>query len=118
MPIDTPLTGDGPRLPVLVWIHGGAYVTGAGDAEIYDPHTLVDEQHIIVVSVTYRLGVLGYLVSQQIDTLAAAFGGGDGGSGRGGPAGAVPGVAEQLHRMPPRRPGTLPRRGRVHRVIG
>ncbi|WP_144587872.1 carboxylesterase family protein [Brevibacterium casei] len=61
MPIDTPLTGDGPRLPVLVWIHGGAYVTGAGDAEIYDPHTLVDEQHIIVVSVTYRLGLLGYL---------------------------------------------------------
>ncbi|RAF56753.1 carboxylesterase, partial [Burkholderia multivorans] len=47
--------------PVLVWVHGGAYVTGAGDAEIYDPHTLVDEQHIIVVSVTYRLGVLGYL---------------------------------------------------------
>ena len=42
------------------------------------------------------LGVLGYLVSQQIDTLAAAFGGGDGGSGRGGPAGAVPGVATLL----------------------
>ncbi|WP_166971238.1 carboxylesterase family protein [Brevibacterium atlanticum] len=48
-------------LPVLVWIHGGAYVAGAGDAEIYDPHTLAAEQHIIVVSVTYRLGVLGYL---------------------------------------------------------
>lgn len=48
-------------LPVLVWIHGGAYVAGAGDAEIYDPHTLVTEQNIIVVSVTYRLGVLGYL---------------------------------------------------------
>ena len=48
-------------LPVLVWIHGGAYVAGAGDAEIYDPHTLSAEQGIIVVSVTYRLGVLGYL---------------------------------------------------------
>ena len=48
-------------LPVLVWIHGGAYVAGAGDAEIYDPHTLAAEQNIIVVSVTYRLGVLGYL---------------------------------------------------------
>ena len=48
-------------LPVLVWIHGGAYVAGAGDAEIYDPHTLAAEQGIIVVSVTYRLGVLGYL---------------------------------------------------------
>ena len=48
-------------LPVLVWIHGGAYVAGAGDADIYDPHTLVEEQNIIVVSVTYRLGVLGFL---------------------------------------------------------
>lgn len=48
-------------LPVLVWIHGGAYVAGAGDAEIYDPRALVAEQRIIVVSVTYRLGVLGYL---------------------------------------------------------
>jgi para-nitrobenzyl esterase len=48
-------------LPVLVWIHGGAYVAGAGDAEIYDPHTLAAEENIIVVSVTYRLGVLGYL---------------------------------------------------------
>lgn len=48
-------------LPVLVWIHGGAYVAGAGDAEIYNPHTLAAEQNIIVVSVTYRLGILGYL---------------------------------------------------------
>ncbi|WP_257930168.1 carboxylesterase family protein [Brevibacterium sp. 239c] len=55
-------TGEGESaLPVLVWIHGGAYVAGAGDAEIYDPHTLVEEQNIIVVSVTYRLGVLGFL---------------------------------------------------------
>ena len=51
----------GAQLPVLVWIHGGAYVAGGGDADIYDPHTLVEEQNIIVVSVTYRLGVLGYL---------------------------------------------------------
>lgn len=49
------------ELPVLVWIHGGAYVAGAGDAEIYNPHALVEEQGIIVVNVTYRLGVLGYL---------------------------------------------------------
>ena len=55
----------GKALPVLVWIHGGAYVAGAGDADIYDPHTLVEEQNIIVVSVTYRLGVLGYLGTGQ-----------------------------------------------------
>ncbi|GAB3715345.1 carboxylesterase family protein [Nocardiopsis nanhaiensis] len=49
------------RLPVMVWIHGGSYVTGAGDMEIFDPTRLVTEQRVIVVSVTYRLGVLGYL---------------------------------------------------------
>ncbi|MGO2556542.1 MAG: carboxylesterase family protein [Brevibacterium aurantiacum] len=53
--------GHDSELPVLVWIHGGAYVAGAGDADIYDPHTLVEEQNIIVVSVTYRLGGLGFL---------------------------------------------------------
>ncbi|MGW5877581.1 carboxylesterase family protein [Nocardiopsis terrae] len=49
------------RLPVMVWIHGGSYVTGAGDLEIFDPTRLVAEQRVIVVALTYRLGVLGYL---------------------------------------------------------
>lgn len=49
------------RLPVLVWIHGGSYFGGAGDDELNDPARLVAEQRIIAVSVTYRLGVLGYL---------------------------------------------------------
>lgn len=49
------------RLPVMVWIHGGSYVTGAGDMEIFDPTRLVTEQRVIVVAVTYRLGMLGYL---------------------------------------------------------
>lgn len=48
-------------LPVLVWIHGGSYLAGAGDDEFNDPAKLVAEQRIIAVSVTYRLGVLGYL---------------------------------------------------------
>ncbi|GAA4992843.1 carboxylesterase family protein [Kineococcus glutinatus] len=51
--------GDG--LPVMVWIHGGAYVTGGGDLPIYDPALLVAEHRVVVVNVTYRLGVLGYL---------------------------------------------------------
>jgi para-nitrobenzyl esterase len=48
-------------LPVMVWIHGGAYAVGAGDAALYDPTSLVAEQRVVVVSVTYRLGILGYL---------------------------------------------------------
>jgi para-nitrobenzyl esterase len=47
--------------PVMVWIHGGSYVFGAGDAAIYDARALVEEQNVIVVSITYRLGLLGFL---------------------------------------------------------
>ena len=50
-------------LPVMVWIHGGSYTTGAGDAAIMDPARLVAEQRVVVVSVTYRLGLFGYLGS-------------------------------------------------------
>jgi len=55
--------GSGPddALPVMVWIHGGSYTSGAGDAPIFDPAALVREQSVVVVSVTYRLGLLGYL---------------------------------------------------------
>ena len=48
-------------LPVMVWIHGGSYTSGAGDAPMYDPIALVREQGVIVVSITYRLGLFGYL---------------------------------------------------------
>jgi para-nitrobenzyl esterase len=53
----------GEKLPVMVWIHGGSYTTGAGDAPIMDPKLLVAEQRVVVVSVTYRLGLFGYLGS-------------------------------------------------------
>ncbi|PZE94183.1 carboxylesterase family protein [Curtobacterium sp. MCBD17_008] len=52
---------DDERLPVMVWIHGGSYVVGGGDIPIHDPRALVEEQRVVVVAVTYRLGVLGFL---------------------------------------------------------
>ncbi|MFS0728841.1 carboxylesterase family protein [Curtobacterium sp. 1P10AnD] len=48
-------------LPVMVWVHGGSYVIGGGDLPIHDARDLVVEQRVVVVSVTYRLGVLGFL---------------------------------------------------------
>lgn len=51
------------RLPVVVFIHGGSYVTGAGDSPYYEPTLFVREQRVIWVAVTYRLGLLGYLPS-------------------------------------------------------
>ncbi|WP_256980373.1 carboxylesterase family protein [Rhodococcus sp. 14-2496-1d] len=47
-------------LPVMVWLHGGGYVSGGGEAERYDADHLVREG-VVVVSVTFRLGGFGYL---------------------------------------------------------
>src|SRR5690242_9840496 len=55
--------------PVLVWIHGGALVTGESDD--YDPSALV-RRGVVVVTLNYRLGVLGFLAHPA---LAARPGG-------------------------------------------
>lgn len=59
--VTAPARPDDTALPVMVMIHGGSYTSGAGDLSIYDPALLVAEQQVVVVTVTYRLGVLGYL---------------------------------------------------------
>lgn len=46
--------------PVMVWIHGGGYSSGFGDAEVYDPQKLVREG-VVIVTINYRLGALGFL---------------------------------------------------------
>jgi len=51
------------KLPVMVWIHGGSYTTGSGDLAIFDPARLVAENRVIAVSVTYRLGLFGFLAT-------------------------------------------------------
>nr|WP_246308764.1 carboxylesterase family protein [Kineosphaera limosa] len=51
----------GEALPVMVWVHGGSYVFGAGDVGCMDPAPLVREQRVVVVTVTYRLGLFGFL---------------------------------------------------------
>lgn len=45
-------------LPVMVWIHGGAFVWGS--AIQYDPSELVTYQSVIVVTIQYRLSILGF----------------------------------------------------------
>ncbi|KAI8782044.1 cholinesterase, partial [Biomphalaria glabrata] len=49
---------------VLVWIHGGAFVFGS--PYIYTPGSIVTNEDIIVVSINYRLGVLGFLSTEDI----------------------------------------------------
>ena len=48
------------KAPVMVWIHGGSLWGGYGHEPIYDG-TAFAEQGIVVVTINYRLGVLGYL---------------------------------------------------------
>ncbi|XP_043467737.1 juvenile hormone esterase-like [Leptopilina heterotoma] len=47
-------------LPVMVWIHGGSFLTGSGN--IYGPGYLM-EKDIILVTLNYRLGILGFLTT-------------------------------------------------------
>jgi para-nitrobenzyl esterase len=53
-------------LPVMVWIHGGALVQGEGGQ--YDPTPLVEKGGVIVVTVNYRLGVIGFFAHPALDT--------------------------------------------------
>ena len=46
--------------PVMVWIHGGGFVFGDGSPEFYGPEWLLDFG-VIMVSINYRLGALGFL---------------------------------------------------------
>ena len=59
------LTNTVPR-PVLIWIHGGSFV--GGSAALYRLDRLVREMDAVVVSINYRLGVLGFMPHPGFDT--------------------------------------------------
>ncbi|CAK1553123.1 unnamed protein product [Leptosia nina] len=54
------------KVPVMVYFHGGAYYMGAKN--LYDPQFLV-LKNVVVVTVNYRLGVLGFLCLNEITNL-------------------------------------------------
>jgi len=47
--------------PVLVWVHGGSFTTGAGAIPWYDGSRLAARGDVVVVTFNYRLGALGFL---------------------------------------------------------
>lgn len=51
---------DDARRPVMVWIHGGAFVLGAGSHGVYNGRRLAEE-NVVVVTINYRLGAFGFL---------------------------------------------------------
>jgi para-nitrobenzyl esterase len=62
-------SADEARRPVMVWIHGGAYTMGSGD--LYDGSQLVRRGDVVVVTLNYRLGVLGWLSLDHLDPALA-----------------------------------------------
>lgn len=52
---------DNKKRPVMVWIHGGAFITGTGNDPMYDGSALAKRGDIVVVTINYRLGILGFL---------------------------------------------------------
>jgi para-nitrobenzyl esterase len=59
--------------PVLVWIHGGAYTGGSGSVAVYEGRHLA-QQGVVVVTVNYRLGALGFLSAPALGAGSGNYG--------------------------------------------
>jgi para-nitrobenzyl esterase len=60
------------RLPVYVWIHGGALISGSGSQ--YDGTRIVRDERVVVVTINYRLGLLGFLAHPALTAEAGQSG--------------------------------------------
>ena len=66
-------TQPGDNLPVMVWIHGGALIQGAGSVPGYDLPALVNEG-VVVVTINYRLNAFGFLPHPALEDPTGNFG--------------------------------------------
>jgi len=60
-------SADSSNRPVVVFIHGGGFITGSSSNELYDGANLAWRGNIVVVSINYRLGALGFLYLSGIE---------------------------------------------------
>ena len=65
---------DGLARPVMVWIHGGGFVNGSGSTPWYDGTSLAARGDVVVVTINYRLGALGFLWLGDLDPRYRASG--------------------------------------------
>lgn len=66
----TPAKSAKERLPVMVWIHGGSFETGSGSMQVYDGTNLA-AKGVVVVTINYRLGPLGFLAHPALSAESA-----------------------------------------------
>lgn len=52
---------DGKKRPVMLWIHGGGFVIGSGSSPMYDGTQMAKNGDVVIVTINYRLGPLGFL---------------------------------------------------------
>ncbi len=62
------------KRPVMVWYHGGAYMSGEGSLGLYNGGRLAKEGDVVVVTVNYRLGALGFLYFSDMAKAAGLAG--------------------------------------------
>jgi para-nitrobenzyl esterase len=66
-------TGPVADLPVMVWIHGGAFLYGSGSLPVYNSAALV-KRGVVLVTLNYRLGRLGFFAHPALPGAVANFG--------------------------------------------
>lgn len=57
----------------MVWVHGGAYIFGAGSQPLYDGRALATRGDLIVVTLNYRMGAFGFLDLSGIESDGQRF---------------------------------------------
>jgi len=57
----TPSANGSGKRPVMVWLHGGGFVTGSGESSVYDGSYLASHGDTVLVSINHRLNGIGYL---------------------------------------------------------
>lgn len=65
--------GDDGLVPVMVWLHGGAFIFGSGGDKYYNGRLLAETYGVVVVTVNYRLGPLGFLAHPALTAEDPAY---------------------------------------------
>jgi para-nitrobenzyl esterase len=63
--LDVTAPANARNAPVMVWIHGGTLIWGSGHSPMYDGREFA-KRGVVLVSINYRLGVLGYLAHPEL----------------------------------------------------
>ena len=70
--IYTPTQSASAHRPVMVWIPGGGFTKGSASSPYYDSQYIAEQAGVIVVTMTYRVGALGFLTAPVLDRESSA----------------------------------------------